>query len=344
MCDCLVALPPATHGVALFAKSSDRPPTEPQELEWLAPRRDSRPLRATHIDVEPSPRRTLGVLASRPRWSWGIEHGVNEAGVAAGNEAIYTTLDPRSAPPALTGMDLVRLALERAATASTGVEVLVDLLERYGQGGSGHDGVDRPYWSSFLLADAAQAWVVETSGRAWMAQPVEAVRAISNRTTIPVFDAEHRHPRQPVATLVDPRWQASNRLLASRPVTVAALQGHQRSHEMGEWSICMHAEGVEATTAAIVAELPEREPAVAWCLLGSPCRSLYVPVVVGEPLGTVPAWERFAALACEHREALDGLEARLAAEHRPAAEAWGAVTALLDSFQDRTVPQPPPPR
>ena len=41
---------------------------------------------------------------------WGLEHGVNEAGVAAGNATIYTTLDPRGVPDGLTGMDLVRLA------------------------------------------------------------------------------------------------------------------------------------------------------------------------------------------------------------------------------------------
>ena len=55
------------------------------------------------------------MLGSRPEWMWGLEHGVNEAGVAAGNATIYTTLDPRGVPDGLTGMDLVRLALERAA-------------------------------------------------------------------------------------------------------------------------------------------------------------------------------------------------------------------------------------
>ena len=76
---------------------------------------------------------TLGVLGSRPAWMWGVEHGVNEAGVAAGNATIYTTLDPRGFPDALTGMDLVRLALERASTAAEAVEV-VDRPHRWPTG------------------------------------------------------------------------------------------------------------------------------------------------------------------------------------------------------------------
>ena len=113
---------------------------------------------------------TVGALVSRPWWLWGVEHGVNEAGVAIGNETIYTTLDPRDAPPALVGMDLVRLGLQRATTARAALEVMVGLLERYGQGGSGHVNADRPYWSSFLVADPAEAWVLETSGTAWAAE------------------------------------------------------------------------------------------------------------------------------------------------------------------------------
>ena len=82
---------------------------------------------------------TLASVLSRPQWCWGAEHGVNEAGVAAGNTTVYTTLDPRGAPVGLTGMDLVRLALERATSPAAAVEVVTEHIERYGQGGSGHD-------------------------------------------------------------------------------------------------------------------------------------------------------------------------------------------------------------
>ncbi|HZB71328.1 MAG TPA: hypothetical protein VE395_04285 [Acidimicrobiales bacterium] len=335
MCDCLVALAPATAaGRTLWAKNSDRPPAEAQLLEWHPSRRDEGRLRATHVEVAPGGGPTLGVLGSRPWWMWGFEHGVNEAGVAAGNDTIYTTLDPRPAPPGLVGMDLVRLALERGDSAEAAVAVIVGLLERHGQGGTGHHGTHRPYWSSFLVADPGDAWVVETSGTTWEAERVEATRAISNRTTIPTFDAAHRHPRQPVATLVDPRLRASEALLAAGPVAVGDVLAHLRSHRGDDgWTVCMHVPEVEATTASAVVELvPGRRPLGRW-LLGSPCTSVYVPLFVGRPLGAPVAWERLASLGPEHRAALDGLEAGLAADAADddgwGPEAWRRVDATL---------------
>lgn len=336
MCDCLVALPAAAaRGSTLFAKNSDRPPLEPQRLEWH-PARSSVPatVRVTHIEVEAAP--TIGVLGSRPDWMWGFEHGVNEAGVACGNETIYTTLDPRGFPPALTGMDLVRLALERATTATEAVEVMTALLERYGQGGSGHAATDRPYWSSFLVADPSAAWVLETSGVVWEAERVDTARAISNRTTIPSFDAAHRHPRQPVERLVDPRLAASTAVLSAVPVTTDAVRSHLRSHEGSDegWTVCMHVAGVEQTTASLIAHL-DGERSTVEVLAGSPCASLYVPLFVGRPVGRPVAWERFAALVptADLRRKLDGLEERLRKEARDddgwAAEAWQIVDVGL---------------
>ncbi len=343
VCDCLVALPMATGSVGtLFAKNSDRPPDETQELEWLPPGRDEGPVRATYIEVDPSPHPRLGVLGSRPWWMWGLEHGVNEAGVAIGNEAIFTTLDPHGLPPRLIGMDLVRLGLERADTARAAVEVIIGLLERYGQGGSGHYGVDDPYWSSFLIADPSDAWVVETSGTLWATEQVQRTRAISNRTTIPTFDAAYRDAAMPTETITDPRLRASQTVLAAKPVTVAALEAHLRDHTTGEggFSVCMHVPDYMATTAAMIAELPgpfSSSRPLAHVCLGPPCTSIFVPVAVGRALGRPPAWTRFATLAPEHRELLASLEAELAAAAPTAAdsdiwtpEAWRRVEACLD--------------
>jgi hypothetical protein len=249
-----------------------------QVLERLDPRREAR-TRCTWIEVDGHPGPTLAVTGTRPAWMWGLEMGVNEAGVAAGNATIYTTHDPRGSAPALTGMDLVRLALERAPSAGEAVGLLGDLLDRYGQGGSGHRDADRPYWSSFLVADPSSAYVVETSGRTWAALPVDRTWATSNRTTIPAFDAAHRHPRQPVATLVDPRLEASRAVLAAEPVTTEALAQHLAAHVGdGGWTVCMHVEGVEVTTAALVAELPAGAPPRVLVALGSPCTTPFVEV------------------------------------------------------------------
>lgn len=280
MCDCLVALYPATaSGSTLFAKNSDRPPSEVQVVERFPPRREAT-TRTTHIEIEGRDRDTIAFVGSRPTWMWGVEHGVNVAGVAAGNATIYTTLDPRGMPAGLTGMDLTRLALERASTAPEAVEVIGALLRQHGQGGTGHDGVDRPYWSSFLVADPLHALVIETSGATFAVEPVERTRATSNRTTIPAFDAEHRHPRQPVDRLVDGRLAASNAVLAYEPVTVDGLISHLRSHVGGDdgYTICMHVPDVEVTTASMIAELPIDGPPKAWFLTGSPCTSEYCRV------------------------------------------------------------------
>jgi len=341
VCDTMVALGPATvAGATLFAKNSDRPPHEPQVVEHH-PSRPEDVTRTTYLEIPGHPDPTLAVTGSRPRWMWGMEHGVNEAGVAVGNEMIFTTDDPHAAPPALTGMDLVRLALERARNATGAVAVLTALIEAHGQGGSGHDHEDIPYWSSFLVADPRAAWVVETSGRTWAAEEVALTRAISNRTTIPAFDAVHRVAREAVTPFVDPRWEACTAAVADGPVAEPGLRRHLRRHVGGAdgWTVCMHVDGLEATTASLVASLPDDGSApVARFLLGSPCRSVYVPLRVGEPLGTVPPAERFAALTDAHRDALDELEAELdatvAADPGPGwnAEAWRRVTAALDGL------------
>ena len=289
MCDVLVALAPATAtGRTLFAKNSDRPPDEAQVIEWSPPRVDSAPVRATHIDVDAHDGSTLGCVLSRPTWGWGAEHGVNEAGVAVGNTTVYTTLDPRGSAVGLTGMDLVRLALERSATASDAVDLIVRLIGRYGQGGSGHDPhhapQGRPYWNSFLVADSASAFVIDTSGVEFAVETVVSTRAISNRTSISGFDEMHRHPRQPVERLVDPRLEASRRMLADTPVSVESVMRHLRSHDSCAepgWSVCMHADDVQATTASMIVELAPNAASRVWALTGHPCANEYRELRVG---------------------------------------------------------------
>jgi Peptidase family C69 len=278
MCDCLVALPAATDGgVTLFAKNSDRPPDEVQAIERLPSSSIERAVRCTWIDIDAPRADTVPCVVSRPGWCWGVEHGVNAAGVAVGNEAIYTTLDPRTVPVGLTGLDLVRIALQWGDTAERAVGLITEMIERYGQGGSGHDPAGRlgpkTYFNSFLVASPGDAWVVETSGRQWAAERVDDVRAISNRTTIPAFDAAHRHPRQPVERFVDARLAASAVALARRPVTVASLQRHLASHDSCAepgWSVCMHTAD-EVTTASMIAELRRDAAPVVHVAAGPPC-------------------------------------------------------------------------
>jgi dipeptidase len=181
MCDTMVAA--AATGM-LFAKNSDRERNEAQFLECLPARRygAGATLRCTYVAI-PQAARTHAVLLSRPCWIWGAEMGANEHGVVIGNEAVH----PRSTPqrrPALLGMDLLRLGLERSASAAEAVAVITGLLEAHGQGGSAGHLLRRWYDNSFLIADAREAFVLETVGRHGAAERAGARRAISNTYTI----------------------------------------------------------------------------------------------------------------------------------------------------------------
>lgn len=67
-----------------------------------------------------------------------------------------------------------RLGLERADTAEGAVDVIAELLEKYGQGGSCmEDECSFTYHNSFLISDRKEAWLLETSGKMWAAERVE---------------------------------------------------------------------------------------------------------------------------------------------------------------------------
>ena len=182
MCDSLCAFQPDR---TLFAKSSDRPPREPQVIESYRPRAPAPELRTQYLTITDAG--AGAVLGSRPDWLWGLEHGINEHRVAVGNEQLWTVDDPSSSPEAFTGMDLVRLALERGRSAEEALDVVTGLIDRHGQGGVGDRDAGKAYYSSFLFADPGEAWVLESSDRSWAARRVDRAEqgvALSNRISL----------------------------------------------------------------------------------------------------------------------------------------------------------------
>jgi secernin len=183
-CDTAVALSDRAGGGVLLAKNSDRSPAEAQRLIGIpaAEHAEGAVLRCQYLSVPQVPR-TAALIGSQPYWLWGFEHGLNEHGVAIGNEAIFTREQPREM--GLLGMDLLRLGLERGATAQESLEVITALLEQFGQGGSSAHDTPWYYDNSFLIADPMEAWVLETAGRRWAARRLtRGTYAISNRPTI----------------------------------------------------------------------------------------------------------------------------------------------------------------
>ncbi len=179
-CDTLVALSGATaDGSVVLAKNSDRSADESQPLIQVprSTHEPGSPLECQYIEI-PQVGETLGFIGSRPYWLWGLEHGMNECGVAIGNEAVFTKEELPD--KALLGMDLVRLGLERGKTARAALDVITGLLKEFGQGGSGNPHANMAYSNSFIIADSSEAYILETSGRQYAWKKADGVGCISN--------------------------------------------------------------------------------------------------------------------------------------------------------------------
>jgi secernin len=265
------------------------------------------------------------VLGSRPTWLWGFEMGLNEHGVAIGNETIFAHEAP--AAIGLIGMDLVRLGLERGHTAAAALEVIVGLVETHGQGGSGYRDMDWPYNNSFLIADPTEAWILEAAGRHWAARRANATDSISNHVSIATdwerlgagtasrardsgldvsepFDFARAYRD----TALVPPVLSSGRLRRSRQLlhdgrgrhSLDSLRGVLADHDAHGacfargatpdqeqfYTVCMH-EGPSRTAAAMVVALEPAPvlPRTLWLALGRPCTSVWFPLLLA---GTLP--------------------------------------------------------
>jgi hypothetical protein len=286
----------------LFAKNSDRGPNEPQVLEYR-PAKDHRPgvLRATYIELD-QVSRTYATMLSRPVWMWGAEIGVNEHGVCIGNEAVFTK--GAYGKTGLTGMDLLRLALERSETAKQALKVIIILLERYGQGGD--CGYDHSFFydNSFLIADPVSLYVLETAGSAWVYKHMDRA-SISNRLSLGndadaysggvKYDFAGKH-LEPVYSFFSGSAKRRNSTAAciAGASDISALIAGLRAHDHGDppltrasvSSPCMHAGALigDHTTSSIAVEIGSDAKILLW-LTGSscPCISLFKPWAFGNP-------------------------------------------------------------
>lgn len=316
-CDTSVALGAATvDGSVIFAKNSDRSANEAQPLIHL-PRANHEPgetVQCQYIEI-PQVETTWEVIGSRPCWLWGFEMGVNEWGVAIGNEAVLTR-EPYE-ERALIGMDLIRLGLERGRDADEAKAVICGLIERHGQGGSCEETSFRTYHNSFIIADPANAWIIEAAGHHWAARRARDRAAIGNLltigsdfdevsggliehaaetgfATIPFdFAASYRDPNADLTTRAC-RLDRARTILGGHvgKLDVTAMMALLSDHNGRDLparaeplpTLCMHGcPGLPGETAAsMVAHLrpgrPRELTATAWMAFGSPCLSVYRPV------------------------------------------------------------------
>jgi hypothetical protein len=320
MCDTFVALGNSTlDGRTIFAKNSNREPNEPQYV-FFYPRMecDSKELYTTSQKIK-QVEKTYAVLISKPSWMWGGEMGVNENGVAIGNEAIFTR--EMVSRQGLLGMDILRIALERSESAEQAVTVITDLIQRYGQGESAGYTKAIFYHNSYIVADRENAWVLETSDRYWTAERVKDCASISNCLTI-AGTGELQHP-ETVGNALEKGWckraedfgfkkcyekkffswlsggEARRRrtmnLVGEKDLdlkkTFEILRDHGGSRLFGSMkNICMHAgTGLVSsqTTGSMVVVLGEKIEV--WLTnTSAPCLSFYKPVWFDSDSSTLP--------------------------------------------------------
>lgn len=183
MFSCDTMLVSASHSrykTNILAKNSDRPTGEPQPLCFYEGKEypDGAMVQTTHMAI-PQVSKTYSVVGSRPYWIYGFEMGFNEMGVIIGNEAEGSRMDPEE-QDGLLGMDILRLALERAATAREAITVITDLLKKYGQKANANPLTYRTYENTYLIVDKDECWILETAGREWAAKQVKTMQGISN--------------------------------------------------------------------------------------------------------------------------------------------------------------------
>jgi secernin len=306
MCD-TVCIPPRSDGGSwFFAKNSDRHPDEPQVM-CLAHGPDG------------------ACLVSRPVWMRGAEMGINAHGVAIGNEAVFA----RRAPPrdGTLGMEILRQALERAATAEDALAFITDFVETRGQGGNGAYRGTLVYDNSYIVAGRDGAWVVETAGRRWAARRAAGPAAISNTYSLTddferadaatlarrapgySWKASQESPLHRLVTKGDRRRACSLGMLPSDgAVSVEALFAAMRTHgpydidrpnRRNMEAVCMHEGGLvnNATTASLAAAAGPDGGCVIWYTASpSPCLSLYKPAVLERGSFTI-LWTDY-----DHRE------------------------------------------
>ncbi len=293
-------------GNAFFAKNSDRSPNEPQVVEFHPAKKcEESILKVTYIEI-PQVKHTHAVLLSRPAWMWGAEIGVNDCGVCIGNEAVFTK---GSYPPSgLTGMDLLRLALERGDSAKAALELIITQLEEHGQGGN--CGFDKNFYydNSFLIMDTSELYILETSAKDWVYKKVN-VATISNRLSIGTdgtayhagtpYDFKKKHS-DPVYSHFSGSKERQRQTASCLPGArdVLGLMSALRTH--GEFaqnpltcgnvrSTCMHAGGLigDHTTQSMIVELGTT-PIIWTTGCSTPCISVFKPYAFGNaPVGPV---------------------------------------------------------
>ncbi|NCA67029.1 MAG: peptidase U34 [Clostridia bacterium] len=286
---------------AVFGKNSDRSCNEPNLTVFVpAIEHNAATVLCTYISI-PQVKSTNACILVKPSWMWGAEMGINEFSVAIGNEAVFTK--KKNKTPSLTGMDYVRIALERGKTAEECLDIIITLLQEYSQGGN--CGFDKNFYydNSFLIADPSSAFILETAGKLYAARKIDKQGNISNRlslsgdyykTNAPISQSFSKTHSDTIYTHFSKslmRQQAGERQLEQWIKTdvfsmMFTLQSHATERNLytkgNVGSLCMHQSALgDHTTGSMIVNLAHNYPTVWITGCSTPCLSLYKPTYFG---------------------------------------------------------------
>lgn len=276
----------------IFAKNSDRSCNEPNLVQFIpGGKTDKKPIQCTYISV-PQVDNKYSVLLVRPSWMWGAEMGINELGVIIGNEAVFTKSKDKKVER-LLGMDILRLALERAKDAKDAMDEIIKALTEFGQGGN--CGFDKKFYydNSFLVADRNDAYIIETSGYDYKTKKLEGYGNISNRLSIEEDDFAKKHTNKLITHFAGSMKRQNcgcNSMKNAQNLRdmFAALRTHDtddrdKLYKKGSVSsVCMHQSLLgDHTTGSMVVDSREDIPVIWITGSSTPCLSIFKPVFFG---------------------------------------------------------------
>lgn len=315
MCDTVVAFKRGANKHSFFAKNSDRDTGELQTVYVSMNPNDefsSKPyiepvnkyLKSSFKKLEKIFNKYSNhykAVISRPTWIWGAEMGVNEFGLAIGNEAVFSK--EKVEEDGLLGMDILRLALHNNKTADEALDFIISLIQNYNQGGDEGYSKTLKYHNSFLIKDFTKAYLLETSSKHWAVKKIESSAAISNAYSIKDnfdyvdedsknikdFKAKYENKLFTFFTKGNIRQKFLATYLSNTSLNLISMKNLLRSHmnpsnkiKRGMSSICIHPGYFikTETTSSMIVDYIHNKFIIWFTGAPHPCVSLFKPLVL----------------------------------------------------------------
>lgn len=363
-------------------------------------------VRAQYVDL-PQVKTTAAVIGSRPHWLWGFEHGVNEYRVAIGNETVFAKEPLGAVGLLGMDLVRLGLERGRTATEALDVITsLLECYGQGGSGQAHLDWpyhnaflIADPQ-TAWILETSDRHWAARrvdaignisnglAIGSDWQRSAADLTAYAIERgwwsaARGPVdFAAAYADDSQVPPNLCVERRQRGAALLtaAQGTLTPASMRTVLRDHyDAGTshrprafddpyfFSLCMHADPLDNTTASMIARLPALPAPFApiWISLGSPCVGAFLPVYLegqvphvlsvsgAESTPDSPWWQmrelltlverdfaRFGPMVRDRWDGFEsGVESEVAAVEADAAAAPERASMILTAFMERVVVQ-----